>query len=348
MQSLHPDQLQVLDALSSSLDLRVVLERVYPLILRAVSADSGALAVFRDQSPGSADWFVSNLPASFFAAYAQMAEHDFVRESVAARPNVPLIDDEMVERRAFERNALYQYGREVGARIEKVMAVMLPSGAGVRSGLALYRDRRRAFGGRERRLLAGITGALANAVRNCVAHEEVLRRGLMFELGTDQQLALALVLVSSSGRELERTHSVTRLFESWFTPAERLGPGLPDPLAEAMALAASCHGSAPACPARWERRAGESVLVASFLPAPEELRGCWLLTLNIQSRPKWCETLTPRERQVLELLRNAYDNELIAEQLSCAVETVKKHVSSILEKSGKESRLALLAVKIDP
>lgn len=49
--------------------------------------------------------------------------------------------------------------------------------------------------------------------------------------------------------------------------------------------------------------------------------------------------LTPREREVLQLLAEGLSNRAIAETLSLAESTVKGHVATLLEKLGAESRL---------
>ncbi len=54
--------------------------------------------------------------------------------------------------------------------------------------------------------------------------------------------------------------------------------------------------------------------------------------------------LTPREREVAELLACGLRNKDIAELLGIAVGTVKDHVHSILEKSGLESRAQVAAL----
>jgi RNA polymerase sigma factor (sigma-70 family) len=50
------------------------------------------------------------------------------------------------------------------------------------------------------------------------------------------------------------------------------------------------------------------------------------------------EKLSPREREVLELLGKGLTNQAIAERLDIAVDTVHTHVSHILRKLGARSR----------
>ena len=57
--------------------------------------------------------------------------------------------------------------------------------------------------------------------------------------------------------------------------------------------------------------------------------------------------LTMRERQVLDLIVEGKENNEIAAQLVISPETVKSHVSAILEKLGVENRVqaAVAAVR---
>src|SRR6478609_4223525 len=131
--------LQLLEALGSSLDVQAVLTEAYPLLARLVPADYGAVGVSPTARPQDFQWAIAELPSSFFAAYSEMAAHDFVRSSVAQQPNRVLRDQEMVSRRDLERNVLYHRAREVGAPLEHVMAVMLHVDDSWQSGLSLYR-----------------------------------------------------------------------------------------------------------------------------------------------------------------------------------------------------------------
>src|SRR2546426_7283004 len=57
-----------------------------------------------------------------------------------------------------------------------------------------------------------------------------------------------------------------------------------------------------------------------------------------RGRPRYPDILTPREWEVLELLRVGFSNPQIAERLGIAERTAKFHVSEILGKLGVESR----------
>jgi two-component system, NarL family, response regulator LiaR len=68
---------------------------------------------------------------------------------------------------------------------------------------------------------------------------------------------------------------------------------------------------------------------------------------SVSGRPAAEDSLTTRERQVLELITRGLPNKLIARELEIAEKTVKTHVSSILGKLGLTDRTqaALYAVR---
>jgi DNA-binding CsgD family transcriptional regulator len=53
--------------------------------------------------------------------------------------------------------------------------------------------------------------------------------------------------------------------------------------------------------------------------------------------------LTPRQAQVLQLMARGMSNRAVGAELSCAESTVELHVTTLLEKSGCESRARLVA-----
>lgn len=59
--------------------------------------------------------------------------------------------------------------------------------------------------------------------------------------------------------------------------------------------------------------------------------------------PDWAELLSPREREVMELVAIGSPNKRIATRLSISLATVKDHVHNILVKSGLSNRSALIA-----
>ena len=65
-------------------------------------------------------------------------------------------------------------------------------------------------------------------------------------------------------------------------------------------------------------------------------------TLNKKSSmSEALETLTPREKEVAQLVAKGESNKLIADDLTISQNTVKLHIASIFEKLGVKSRVAL-------
>lgn len=60
--------------------------------------------------------------------------------------------------------------------------------------------------------------------------------------------------------------------------------------------------------------------------------------------PAVIETLTHREREILELVINAFENRQIAQHLGITEQTVKNYVHSLYEKLGVSNRIQLIKV----
>jgi DNA-binding CsgD family transcriptional regulator len=346
--------LDLVEALGSSLDLRTVLERAYPLLLRLVPADYGALGISTSGLPQDYEWLVQNIPPAFFAAYPEMAPHDFVRESVASRPNRVLRDEDMISRRDLVQNMMYRRAREVGAPMEHVMSVMLHVDDRWQSGLSLYRERARSFSPEEQLALQRVTPMLANAVRS----------SQLFGAAADWASALdgllsderaSAILLSSPAAEIARTRSAERLLERWFPPHERRNGHLPDALTALVAQAASSDD----VPVSWTRTGDGATLEVTVRPLSGALgKPRWLLALR-ETRPpspedarpeklapslprRWRSLVTPREAEVIAAVLCGWDNHLIAQELGCSIGTVKKHLQRTFDKLGLPSRAALI------
>ena len=342
--------LNLLEALGSSLDIQIVLERAYPLLLELVPADYGALGISASGRAEDYAWIVSKIPPAFFAAYPEMAPHDFVRTSVARQPNVVLRDEEMISRAELESNVMYRRAREIGAPLSQVMAVMLHIDDRWQSGLSLYREKRRPFSEREREALQQVTPSIVNAVRSCHLFGAASDWATALEAMLLDQNA-SMVLVAPPATELARTAKATLLLEKWFTPSERRAGRLPEPLAGVLAAAATpdLGPGALGAPVRWTKSRTDATLEVSFVP----LTGCvgkarWMLLLQEHAHasampPRWRTLLTPREQEVGAAAARGWDNRLIADELGCAVATVKKHMTSVFDKLGVQSRSALAA-----
>src|SRR3990170_8956654 len=60
--------------------------------------------------------------------------------------------------------------------------------------------------------------------------------------------------------------------------------------------------------------------------------------MSRRGRPPYPDILTPRESEVLDLLREGLTNEQVAERLGISADGAKYHVSEILSKLGVSSR----------
>ena len=67
----------------------------------------------------------------------------------------------------------------------------------------------------------------------------------------------------------------------------------------------------------------------------------------VEGRFDAIESLTPREREVLGLLAQGYTNKEIAENLVISTNTVKRHLKSIFEKLGVNTRSAAAAKAVE-
>jgi DNA-binding CsgD family transcriptional regulator len=340
--------LDLTDALGASLDLHQVLSSAYELLLPLVGADYGALAVTRGARPDEYEWIVQNLPRSFLGSYTEMAPHDFVRNAVIARPNVVLRDAEMVDRRALERNMMYDRAREVGSPIEQVMAVMLHVDGGWQSGLSLYRERRRPFSERDRLRLQRLTPAIANAVRNCRTFAAVACRSDALEALLGER-GDAVVLVQPPAREIDRTARAATLLDAWFTPGERRGGALPAQLIDELRGATAAYAKGDVVPRLWRKPGKDADLEVKMRSVPRPLGiGLWALELHEVPHavpvlpPPRGKPLTTRQAEVAAYVVLGWDDRLIAEEIDCKTSTVKKHLQRIFDKYGVSDRRKLM------
>ena len=66
-----------------------------------------------------------------------------------------------------------------------------------------------------------------------------------------------------------------------------------------------------------------------------------------EQRERVRSSLTPREREILDLLARGRDNRAIAAELVVGYATVRTHVQSVIEKLGARSRLEAVARAVD-
>lgn len=339
--------LEISASLVAARDVHDLLEDTFSLLLPLVGADFAALATTSLERGAKLDWVEKGLPKAFFGAYEKMETSDFVLNAVQSNPGVVLRDDQMIDRRAFQRNELYQWARELGTPIEQVMAVMLPVGAGFQSGLSLYRARPRPFSLRDQAVLQQLTRSIAHAVRNCwssamaVCWDAALEALLVGE-------GRAMILVRSTGRELDRTAGAAGLLDRWFEPGERVAGSLPRPLLEELARARYARRAGEEGARRWKRKRNGASLRVQFL-ALSEPNGepSWALVLrevqDIPPVPKaLAEKLTERERAVASRAGRGWEDKRIAKDVKNAPETVKKQLKSIYDKLDVGDRRSLM------
>jgi len=72
-----------------------------------------------------------------------------------------------------------------------------------------------------------------------------------------------------------------------------------------------------------------------------------LVTAPSAGGPSATVDLTPREREVLDLVGEGYGNQEIGDRLHLSVTTVKKHIATLMDKTGCDNRvrLAVFAVR---
>jgi len=333
------------DALASSLDIREVIGLASPLLLQLIKADYAALGVTRPGQPGEFDWIVTEMPAPFFEAYPHMAPHDFVLHSVLTAPNRVLRDSEMIERRALESNVMYRHAQDIGMALEHVMSTMLHVDGDWSSGLSLYRGKRAPFSDGDRQVLESIVPALTHAVRNCRLFATTAQRARVLEDLVARE-GLACIVFVQSGRELSRTGAATATLSRWFSSVEMGADHLPSALSDQVRRWAA-EPAHDVTPSTWERKTPNgNLLVRPYWLTDGGER--YLVVILKESTddplppPEWRGRLTEREHEVATRLIRGWDNRLIAHELGCAQETVKKHVASIFDKLGADRRGQLI------
>lgn len=341
--------LDVMEALGSSLQLHEVLSQAYGLLARLLPADAAAMCVSQPELPGGYDWVLAQMPGIVALNYGELAAVDFVRDSVIQRPNQVLRDSEMVEHGTLERTALYQRCHALGFTMEHVMSVMLAVHSDWHGGLTLYRERQRPFSDRDRALLQRLAPLVSNTVRSCRLLGQVSRRGALLDALFHLHGGECIVLAPPAW-EVMRSEHATALLERWFSPVERRGSGLPPALLEPLGrLGPPLTLQTPPAPEDWRREGPEQDLRVSYVPLPADASGrrLWALVLREESHATplpdaWRERLTPREAEVVAGVLRGWDNQLIADELKCTLNTVKKHLQHVFDKLGVDSRAALL------
>lgn len=338
---------EVKEALGESIHLRPMLKEAFPLLLSLVGADYGALVVPRAEGTDLPTWIEFNLSPAFLGAYAEMMQHDFVLTSVLKNPRMVVRDSEMISRSDLEKNMMFHRAREVGSPIAQVMAVMLHAQGDFRSGFSVYRARPRPFSERDQRMLQEVTRTMVNAVRNCCEHlmsqQVSARREAILSSGK------GAVFMQPPAREVDRTAHATVLLDTWFARDEYRGGSLPQVLLDELARAQTERKRGHVGSLYWGRRGDESDLKVELCPLPEKGgEASWVLIFRevphvLPVPAAWAASLTGAEREVVSRVLRGWDNQLIAQDLRCKPNTVKKHVQRACDKLGLADRKMLLA-----
>jgi DNA-binding CsgD family transcriptional regulator len=348
MTGLHESSLvELRSVLSSSLNLQEVLGAFYEGLSRQVlRADHAALCVSQPGSAPGYEWVVAQMPETFFARYSEMASEDFVLHSVAKHRNTVLRDSDMLSRTELKKSALYAQCKKLGVRLECVMAVLLDVGLNWHGGLTLYRDsEKQPFTAEDRIFLHCLTPALASTMRNCRLLGKVAGHGPLLE-ELFHQKDFEVVVLSSPTVEVMRTPRATKLLAQWFHPLECDHAGLPvELLARLVPLNASGGVVAFGQDSLVRERGGRS-LVMMLVPLPlQDGRQVWAWIFQEDSivPEKWRKRLTRQEVKVTEGVLQGWDNQTIAHELRCSVDTVKTHLKHIYAKLGIEGRSKLIS-----
>lgn len=341
---------ELLAELFGSLELTEVLGKAHGLLSHLVPVDHGALCVSRPEGTSAYDWIVSEMPAAFFAEYASMVPHDFVRAAVAESPNKVLRDSEMLSRREIEESFLYRHCRTIGMKVEHVMAIMLAEkGSPWHGGLVLYRGQHVPFSDREQAILQHLSRYFTAAVRNCKRFGELERRGSVLDTLLSAR-NFEGVVYQANGKEIVRTTGLSKLLFKWFHASELGSNGLPPLMTERLNIAGQSLRTISLPKASW--RNGNAVsptlshleLRISVVPLPET-SGAFAVTMEevpqlVPIPPAWHDVLTVSEIRTVE--RVCWDNALIASDLGISDQTVKKHLCRSFDKLGVSSRAALI------
>ena len=283
--------LDLLSILSQPGPLNQTVKDAHFVLRRLIPADGFVVCTLTPtESDPTYSWVAADLPQTLFAAYSEVAEHDFVRNSVVAAPSQVLREHQMIDRRRLSDNVLYQRCRAAGFPLEHVMSVLLPTERNWHGGVTFYRASRGAFSKCEAMILARACPGFSNLLRVHRLCEDTGRQSLLLDEVLRQGGVEAILL--EGRREELRTAGVAELLLRWFSPAEQ-GKGLPMPLREMLAQAE--HALQPE-PLR--RTRGDCILEVTLIQHTASLRRCFIFLLResnlVQPLSRaWVQRLTP-------------------------------------------------------
>jgi DNA-binding CsgD family transcriptional regulator len=323
-------------------DLQQVLVNAHDCITRSLGADIAGLCVSSPDRSTEYEWYFNprviptRSESYHFEHYTQIVEHDFARRAALKQPNVVLSDDQMIAHNDLRRNPVITHIRETeGIVIERMLAVVLDPRARWHAGFMLYRDRNRPFTDREKHQLQSAVPLLIGVVRSCyLLHRAEAWKGTLESL--IRMRGGEVLLIDKHGREFGRTPGLEALLRLHFAPADAWTSSLPDVLANWLVLL--LREPLPTCSAHYSRGS----LKIEFTRVPP---GDYCAVFFEDVLPsRWHRFLTKREVQVVMGVLEGWDNMLIAAELGCAPETVKKHLQAVYAKLNVASRSKLIAL----
>ncbi|RYZ43193.1 MAG: helix-turn-helix transcriptional regulator [Myxococcaceae bacterium] len=338
---------RVILALNSSLFLPQALEAAREPLLELAEADHMAMCLMRFTPTLSFQWLVPGPRIALFDEYAGLARYDFLRKPIIDRPGVVVRHEELLPRKEFEANLLYQRSRELDLPLEQVMAVLLTIGPDFYAAFALYRTRRRAFPASTHAALSSLTEHLTQAVRNCHAFQSVAAGAQALEALYDRA-DTALLVVEPPSKEVMRSPRAAALLERWFTPSEFDTCGLPHPLKERLDALVRMDAGARLQREVWTTLHGDAYRLVRFmeLPAREGPRQ-WVLQMNeiprsIPLPADMKSRLTPRQTQIATYLLGNWDLARIASELARSPHTVKTQMKEVYFRLGVDGQQDLI------
>jgi DNA-binding CsgD family transcriptional regulator len=336
---------EFLDALTSSQNLREVLSKAYEVLSKMLAAACAPVCVSKLGKLLEYDRTAAQVPAGFLEQDEELAE-DCVRIAVVRQPRLMLSDVDLSSCEGLECGLLLEHRRQLEMPLEHVMAVMLDMGRDWHSGFMLYRAGQHPFSERDRALVQRVAPALAKTVRNYRRPRED-RSGRWVLESLLRKRGCESLVVDPSGTELMCTGGAEALMKTWFPSHERRMRKLPSMLADRLALLTG--GSQPARPEDHICETGtpRHQLRVSFIPLESPAhKPIWALLMqeNPYLPPDWRQKFTKREAEVASGVVQGWDNQTIAEDLKCSVDTVKKHLQHIFDKVGVDQRAKLIAL----
>lgn len=273
-------------------------------------------------------------------------EHPMIRYAAETGDGSARRISDFLTREEFHENPLYErVYKPMG--IEYQVAVTLAAPTPTVVGIAASRNAHD-FSDRERAVLETARPHLTQAWR--MASEQRHVRGLL-GAATDALAARGsgVVVLWESPQELVSGELAS--LHRFFGQPPRAG-GLP-PQVERWAEAERARlrtGGPLALPHPLAAQQGGRRLVLHYLPAQQEHPGAILLREGaraISTRRLQTLRLSPREAEIVRLAVSGATNDEIAERLTIAAGTVKKHLDNVYAKLGVRGRLELFAFAYD-